>query len=336
MKVRYIGSFPPPYGGVTIKNKLLADTLSEHVKIIKAKEGMAGKLGQIKMILQALIPGQTLIVGISARGKKSLLVTKLLYHFNRKTMNRSLYFMMGGTESNRIAGNPKEIRLYSEYKRLYVETKSMAGSLKQVGMNNVSIYPNCRKRTDKIIPAFQMERRGRLKCLFFSIIMPEKGADVILDVAERLPYVDFQFYGEINAEYEDTFLYKVSELTNVKYGGVFKGTSEQVYEELALYDILLLPTRCPTEGIPGILVEAKISGLPCVVSDNCYNKELVEDGVEGLVLERCTMDCLRTTIDKLDRDRNLLRSLGIGSYHSAERYYIDNYIDRIVSELKKT
>ena len=35
MKIRYIGLFPPPYGGVTIKNKLIYDCLSETKKIVK-------------------------------------------------------------------------------------------------------------------------------------------------------------------------------------------------------------------------------------------------------------------------------------------------------------
>ena len=33
MKIRYIGNFPPPYGGVTIKNKLLFDTLSHNCAV---------------------------------------------------------------------------------------------------------------------------------------------------------------------------------------------------------------------------------------------------------------------------------------------------------------
>ena len=33
MTVYYLGQFPPPYGGVTVKNALLCEELSKHVAI---------------------------------------------------------------------------------------------------------------------------------------------------------------------------------------------------------------------------------------------------------------------------------------------------------------
>ena len=33
MTVYYLGQFPPPYGGVTVKNALLREELSKHIAI---------------------------------------------------------------------------------------------------------------------------------------------------------------------------------------------------------------------------------------------------------------------------------------------------------------
>ena len=127
MKVRYIGNFPPPYGGVTIKNQLLLNELSKHMKIycFKHKEGFPQKISQIISCLLSLLPNQKLIIGISSKGGKSLLQTKLLYYLNRNTMRRSIYFMMGGREAKRIAKDLKQQKMYKIYKQIYVETETM-------------------------------------------------------------------------------------------------------------------------------------------------------------------------------------------------------------------
>ena len=93
MKIRYIGLFPPPYGGVTIKNKLIYDCLSETKKIVKFNRPrwMPREVFQILNLMTGIIPNQALIIGVSAAGGKSKLVTKTLYFFARRNMNRSLF-----------------------------------------------------------------------------------------------------------------------------------------------------------------------------------------------------------------------------------------------------
>ena len=98
---------------------------------------------------------------------------------------------------------------------------------------------------------------------------------MILQAARILPQVLFHFYGEIKKDYEQDFYAAVREVGNVVYHGVFSGSADAVYQELGQYDVLLLPTRWKAEGLPGILVEAKISGLPAVVSDHNFNREIV-------------------------------------------------------------
>ena len=108
-----------------------------------------------------------------------------------------------------------------------------------------------------------------------------------------------------------------------------------MYHELSQYDVLLLPSRWKNEGVPGILVESKITGLPAVVSDIAYNAEIVNDGVDGIVLKENTAEALSKALLYLGENRSVLSKLKIGAKDSAEHYYIDNYIDKIVGELKE-
>lgn len=122
---------------------------------------------------------------------------------------------------------------------------------------------------------------------------------------------------------------------NVTYHGVFKGKDAEVYNELSKYDVMLLPTRWKFEGIPGVLVESKIACVPSIVSDICYNAEIVENGVSGIVLKGNTVDNLVEAIERLDKNRAELYKMKIGAKQSAEMYYIENYINGIIDELRK-
>lgn len=371
MKNRYIGNFPPPYGGVTIKNQLLFEDISKQIKIYRLEQGRfcPQKVYQLLNCLISLLPNQTLIIGISGKGGKSLLQTKLLYCLNRNTMKRSIYFMMGGREAERIAKDLKQVQMYKNYKQIYVENQSMKNQLIKAGLNNVSVYPNCRRRPNKYFNGESNDSKDlrctffsiiqekkdvdnilsvgsdynscvwvthiRLKAVFFSRVTPDKGIDIILDVAKKLSNVEFHLYGEIDSTYSDILNNELSSLPNVTYHGVFKGRDTEVYDELARYDVMLLPTKWKHEGVPGVLVEAKIAGIPSIVSDICYNAEIVEDGVSGIVLKENTVENLAEAIERLDKNRAELYKLKAGAKKSAEMYYIENYIEDILKKMEE-
>ncbi len=334
MTIRYIGNFPPPYGGVTVKNKLLYDGLSEKVKIrhFDKPDFLPQNIYQFIVVLQALLPGQQLIIGLSSRGEKSRILTRLLFIFNRRTMRRSLYFMMGGTEADRIASNEKEQKWYRNYRRIYVETKSMAARLRQAGLKNVTVYPNCRRRPDRD-ESITYNPNRKMRCVYFSRIEKEKGVDYILDAAKSLPDIIFGMYGEIDPDYEKEFRSRIDNLDNVIYHGIFKKTGEGLYHELRKYDVMLFLTKWHTEGIPGVIVEAKMAGLPCIVSNMSHNSELIEDGEDGIVLKHNSSEELIEVLSRLDKDRGLLEKLKEGSLRSAERFYFDRYEENIVKNL---
>lgn len=332
--VKYIGNFPPPYGGVTRKNKLIFEALSQRVALRRPSAGGSKLLNQLSSAFVAAFSRTPMVIGISSAGGKSLLFTRILYHLNRKTMNRSLYFMMGGTEAGRIAQNPREIQMYAHYRQIYVETRTMKRLLDSAGMENVSFFPNCRTG----ITQFQAQpnHHAPLRCLFFSRVELEKGIDLFLDAAQRLPEVSFDIFGELYMDAPDLSEYRarLDCLPNVRYHGCFQGGESEIYELLHRYDIMLFPTRWKTEGVPGVLVEAKIAAVPAIVSDVCYNAEIVEDGVAGIVLKDNTADDLVAAIRFYDENRDVLTRHKEGALHSAETYLLENYIDEIAGRLR--
>lgn len=331
MSFYYLGAFPPGYGGVTIKNRNLFAALEKEIPIKKVDFNKIKHNKDFKEMLRFIIClfniSHTFVVGTSGRKTRKRL-TQVLYYFNRKAMNRSIIMVMGGTASHDMSVDNEYKKCALQYKKIYVETKGMYNELVSAGFTNAAIFPNGRFRPASVFSA--KPTNEKLKCVFFSLVQPEKGVDLLLEAARLLPEVSFSIFGKVVSEYQSDFFSLVASLENVKYEGVFTGSSEEVYMKLHEYDVLLFPTKWDIEGVPGILVEAKIAGLACIVSNKSFNADIVEDGVDGIVLSENTIESLCKAILDLNKDRAKLLKYKQGSITSSEKYYIDNYIGSIV------
>lgn len=334
MRIFYLGAFPPGYGGVTIKNRNLYQALSQQMPIEKIDFNRIKRRDfreLFRFVFVLMRRKNRFVIGVSGRKTRKRL-TQVLYYLNRKAMGRSVLMVMGGTAAEDMAADPEYRKCVAGYKKIYVETEGMMQTLLDAGVANVGVYPNGRFRWQQT--RVEAPSGMPLKCVFFSLIQPEKGVDLILQVAPQLPDVQFEFFGKIVKEYEEKFLAETERHPNVFYKGLFTGSSEEVYTELGRYDVLLLPTRWIAEGVPGVLVEAKIAGITSIVTDHNFNSEVVTDGADGIIMTENTTEGLLEAIDSLNRDRNLLQKLKEGSLASAENYYIENYVPEIVNQMR--
>lgn len=325
----YIGSFPPPYGGVTVKNALLFEAISEKVPLDKLDLMDVKKRDfQAVAAFARAIAGRSgvLIIGVSGDWRRR--ITDYMYRFNRSKMRRSLLFVMGG----KVPDDEVYIKRLGCYKRVFVETESMRRAFENAGAQNVSVYPNCRKR-----PAVPCRVRktvgGGVRLVYFSLISEEKGAQLVVEAAKVLPTCSFSFYGRIDPAYEAKFSSEVEQLSNVEYRGVFDSVAGDVVKELNQYDIHLFPTMCPHEGVPGVIAETKLAGVPTIASNRGYNSELIEDGVDGLLTMRDSAEELTRAISALSGNLTRLDSMKNAALDSAVKFYVDRYLDSIVSEL---
>ena len=122
-------------------------------------------------------------------------------------------------------------------------------------------------------------------------------------------------------------------MEHMEYCGVFDSRENSIYKHLSHYDVLLFPTRWKTEGVPGILVEAKFAGLAAIVSDTSFNSIIVKDGEDGLVIKDDSVQALSDAIDTLQNDENLLIKMKKNAQKNASYYSIETYIDLIVNLL---
>jgi glycosyltransferase involved in cell wall biosynthesis len=87
------------------------------------------------------------------------------------------------------------------------------------------------------------------------------------------------------------------------------GRRDDVPELLAGSDLLVLTSR-PPEGMPGVLIEAGLSGLPVVSTRIAGASDVVEDGVTGILVDVDDFDGLVMATERLVTDAGLRREMG--------------------------
>ena len=107
----------------------------------------------------------------------------------------------------------------------------------------------------------------------------------------------------------------------------FLGSTKEVAKYYAAADALLLPTHYDSFAM--VLTEAMASALPVVVSREAGASELIQNGVNGFVLEDFTdIVELAGKMSLLDGDRELGRSMGDAARRTVEDYSWDAIADR--------
>ena len=338
--IYYLGSFPPGYGGVTVKNMNLFDALSQKEKIGKVDFNKIKRknLKELFRLIGVFFSRKhVFVIGVSGKATRRLL-TQFLYRFNRKTMRKSIIMIMGGVAAKIIAADPAYQKYMAAYRKIYVETKGMLQTLQDAGLKNAQIYPNGRFKVKEPLPDKTFDRHP-LKLLYFSQVSKQKGADTAFDAAKLLEEkgIDYRldFYGKVEPTYQQTLEQRLKENEKTAYLGIYNTQENSVYTLMRQYDVMLFASTWESEGAPGCLIEALIAGLPSIVTDWNFNADIVENGFSGVVLQENTSECLADAIEKLEKDRTLLKTYSENCAVSAEKYYIENYIDEIYDQLKK-
>lgn len=95
--------------------------------------------------------------------------------------------------------------------------------------------------------------------------------------------------------------------------GIYTGSlhGEELAAAYASADFFVFPSTTDTFG--NVVIEAQASGLPVIVSDVGGPKDLVEEGVDGLITKGLDLDALTAAIGSLAADPVLRRRMGQAS-----------------------
>jgi glycosyltransferase involved in cell wall biosynthesis len=88
---------------------------------------------------------------------------------------------------------------------------------------------------------------------------------------------------------------------------------------MAAADMFVLPSLF--EGTPLTLIEAMWSGLPVISTATAGMKDVVRHGVDGWLVPPDDPDAFANAIDRLSRNADVCRTLGVAAHRSAAEHY---------------
>lgn len=203
-----------------------------------------------------------------------------------KWKQHTVHWVIGGSLGQKVKDGEYQANIIGYMDYTLVESNLMKQQLTGCGVKNVLQVPNF--KPINYYPKHLGIHGDKLKFVFLSRIMPEKGCDYILDVAKMLndngyaQKYEIEFYGKIAESYNEVFEHKVSSLPNVHYAGFLNLRENSGYDKLASYDVMLFPTYWKGEGFAGIFIDAFISGVPIIASDWAHNRQFLKENETAL------------------------------------------------------
>ena len=93
---------------------------------------------------------------------------------------------------------------------------------------------------------------------------------------------------------------------------------------LPAFDVFCLTSVPNSEGIPTVILEAMASGIPVIATNVGSIKEVVKDGVTGLLVPPLSPESVAKAVVSLIQNRGLLKNMGKEARrHAVERYEIE-------------
>lgn len=278
----------PTYDGQTIKTRNLLSLLKEKdvkVEYFDTQELKSNKLLVINMFWKVMTCG--IMYYLPAENNLQYLFPRFFW-LTRLLGKKIHYFVVGGWLVEFLNDKPSLSCKLSKIAGIHCETHYMKELLEESYVfKNVDVFPNFRITDFK--PNVYHED-GKLHLVFMARVIKMKGLDLIFELGKRVSKAGLQnvisidFYGpqqdeENDIDYFDT---NIKNYSFMKYHGPLK--PEEIYGVLEKYDAMLLPTHFFTEGLPGSIVDAYISGIPVIVTKWKHASEFVVDGESGIVI----------------------------------------------------
>ncbi len=192
-------------------------------------------------------------------------------------------------------------RQVKNLKAVVVPSKAQAKEAKKL-FSKIEIIPSG-VDTQRFIPA-----KNRQKVIgFLGRLRPEKGVDLILEVARFYPDWFFELAGSDLEGYQTRNL-----PPNVKLLGTLKNPEDVIKH----WSVMVLPSY--TEAMPLAILEAMSASLPIIATDTGDVKELIETA--GIVIPVGDKLKFKEALDKITKEEKLRQELGIRAREKALAY----------------
>ena len=323
LRLLYVGTFPPPDGGVRLGVQTLADELVARTDVMLNKVDVSKTGGIVSRILfyfrnfidvlklgrrsdliafcaptnYTLLFGGTLYV-ISRFLRRPFVVRHTAGHNDKlyREMNPLTKFLMRKTV---LAA---ELSLY--------QTTAQVRFFESINPGKVVHFPNHRKMPREMEPRKSPVAK---RFVFIGRLEPAKGTDDLIEVFSAMSdEIELDLYGEDNLDFENRF----GTSDRIRYLGMFEHS--EVFNVLQKYDALILPSLY--EGQPGVIIESFLAGLPVIATSIPGVLDIVDNGETGLLVTPKAKDELRDAIETLATQESTYQRISQNVWKSRQRF----------------
>jgi len=160
--------------------------------------------------------------------------------------------------------------------------------------------------------------------LMASRLLVSKGVKEFVEAAKILKSKGIKIKFQLAGKPDDSNPSSISklEIDNWVYKGLIEylGYRDDIHKIIPKSHIVVLPSYYP-EGLPKILCEAAACGRPIITTYEPGCRDSVENGVTGLLVKSRDPKELASAIEKLIRNRTLLKSMSIKARKRAEDFF---------------
>ena len=286
--IGYFGTVNNQVDGQTIRTQniyaLLKENIDGPIHFFDTQTLKDSKINYLKFL--KLVFKADVIFNIAAHRNLKVFFP-ILYNIALITKSEIHYIAIGGWLFQYLQDKPVHMAMLKRVKNVFVQTNNLCQELQNIGFKNVHLLNNFRlvdfPKIDSYKESFKVKN-----LVFMARVHPMKGVDTLFKLDEKLKTlgekdVRIDIYGPIVKEYETDFHNKVEDSSFIRYCGVVEPSD--VYKTLKQYDLLLFPTQYYTEGFPGSILDAYISGIPVIATEWINAHEFIEQNKTGYIVE---------------------------------------------------
>lgn len=346
MAIGLIGRVDPNLvDGQTVKTRSLLAQLrtyfpNQDIVVADVSSWKSNPLRTLASVRHCMEACEDVFVLLSSNGRK--VVFPLISRMNYRLHRRIYHDVVGTGPIMEAETSPKMRAILNSFSCNWVETHAGAKRLQACGVTNASYLPNFKDLQPVDVDSLPMCTHPPYRFCTFSRVVEDKGVDDAVAACAQLnrryqdqlegPFCSIDVYGPIDPSYEEKFRALVESNECCSYKGV--RSPDQSVSILSTYDALLFPTRHPTEGIPGTVIDALFAGLPIVASRwVCYD-EMLKDGVTGYSFPYGHPEELPNTILRLVGDPEALQAMRHNCVSASSTYSPNTVMSSIVAAMR--
>ena len=288
-KICVLGSFDEKsaFDGQTIKTLEIVNSLCKKYGDDRVMKISYHNIKNSKLkLLSAVYRGFSLcenVVIISRHASIGTLV-KICTLINRFFKRPIYQIMIGGLLPDAVKEKPSLKNVLKKLNYVFVESEVQKSNLEIQGVSNAVCMPNFKDMRLYTEAELKKDFTKPYPLVFMSRVTEVKGIGELIEAVREINRNEVKFtldiYGMIDEDYSDTFSKLKSEFPEyIRYCGICE--PHKTSEVLHNYFLHVLPTRNPTEGQPGSVIDAFYAGVPTLCAVWTYSADMIPEGVCG-------------------------------------------------------